>query len=493
MNKRTTYFLFFFLCLTVLSLESKVNYNQYFINGTMRIDYYHIGNSSSEVITLDKVYKYEIWAGNHNSLIEPSKVAMYFVKIYEVQSKTLIYSKGFNSYFGEYETSNKALEGIKKTFHETALIPYPKQNILFTIEKRNRSNIIKRVFSTMIDIKDLTIEKNIFNSEIKVFNILNNGLPKDKVDIAVIAEGYKRDEIKKVRSDLEKFKETLFSLEPYKSRKNDFNIYGVFKPSVDSGCDEPSHGVYKNTAVNTTFFSMGSERYLLTEDNKSLRDIAGHVRYDTLFIMVNHKRYGGGGIYNFYCTFTSDNTWNNYLILHEFGHSFTGLADEYYSSSTAYNDFYPKGIEPVEPNITALLDPKDVKWKDLLTKGLPVPTKWNKIKYDNMDMAYQKIRYRINRKLAELKRKEADRQLINKIEEKSERLSIQASERSDDFLKSSRYSGKIGVFEGAGYSSEGLYRSMIDCIMFTKGVKPYCTVCNKAVEEQINYYTRGEK
>jgi hypothetical protein len=235
---------------------------------------------------------------------------------------------------------------------------------------------------------------------------------------------------------------------------------------------------------------MGSERYLLTEDNRKLRDIAGHVPYDTLFIMVNHKRYGGGGIYNFYCTFTSDNIWNSYLILHEFGHSFTGLADEYYSSDTAYNEFYPKGIEPVEPNITALLNPKNVKWKKYLTEGIEIPTPWNKEKFDKTDMAYQKVRREINRKIAKVKRDGADRIIIAKLEKKSDSLSVQAAKRSDNFLTSSKYANKTGVFEGAGYSSKGLYRPMLDCIMFTKGAKPYCSVCRGAIEKKIDYYTR---
>jgi hypothetical protein len=456
----------------------------------MRIDYYHIGNSSSEEITIDKIYRYKVWAGNPNSLIDPSNVAVYYIKIFEAHSRKLLYSKGFNSYFGEYQLGSKGLKGIKKTFHESALIPYPKKDILFTIEKRNRKNIIKRIFSTTIDINDLCIEKNIYDSDVRVFKILDNGTPDKKVDIAIIAEGYKRSELDKVKKDFNKFVNVFFSQEPYKSRKKDFNIYGVFKPSGDSGCDEPSHDVFKNTVLNTSFYSMGSERYLLTEDNKSLRNIAGHVAYDTLFIMVNHSRYGGGGIYNFYCTFTADNTWNGYLILHEFGHSFTGLADEYYSSDTAYNEFYPRGIEPVEPNITALLNPDKVKWKSFLTDGIDVPSKWNKKKYDDMDRAYQKIRHSMNKKIAEMKRNKVNLKLIEELETRANKLSMEASKKSDNFLKNSKYAGKTGAFKGAGYSSDGLYRSMIDCIMFTKGIKPYCSVCRKAIEDKIDYYTK---
>jgi len=212
----------------------------------------------------------------------------------------------------------------------------------------------------------------------------------------------------------------FFSQEPYKSLKNKFNIYGVFKPSAESGCDEPGYGQFKQTALGCSFDSLGSDRYLLTDDNRRLRDLASNVPYDALMIMVNHNRYGGGGIYNLYCTFTTDNQWYEYLMLHEFGHSFTGLADEYYTSQVAYNEFYPRGIEPVEPNITALLNPKDVKWKKLLTPGTAVPTPWEKEEFDRFDLAYQKVRQELNERIARMKREGAPKDEVTKLEAESE-------------------------------------------------------------------------
>jgi hypothetical protein len=211
---------------------------------------------------------------------------------------------------------------------------------------RNRENILQPLFSQEVDPSSVSIIKENLDKNVKVFKILESGTPHEKVDVAFVAEGYTSEEEKKVEADLKRFTEVFFSHEPYKTYKDRFNIYGVFKPSGESGCDEPRPGIFKNTALNATFNSLGSERYLLTEDNKSLRDIAAHVPYDSLFIMINHKRYGGGGIYNLYCTFTVDNQWYEYLFLHEFGHSFAGLADEYYTSSVAYNEFYPRGVEP---------------------------------------------------------------------------------------------------------------------------------------------------
>jgi hypothetical protein len=205
--------------------------------------------------------------------------------------------------------------------------------------------------------------------------------------------------------------------------------------------------------------------------------------------MVNHKRYGGGGIYNLYCTFTADNQWYKYLFLHEFGHSFVGLGDEYYTSSVAYNDFYQRGIEPTEPNITALLDPDNLKWKEYLSPGVNIPTPWEKEAFDKMDLAYQKIRTEINDKIAEMKRTNASPEMITEKELESEQLSKDHADKVDAYLAKSVYLGKIGAFEGAGYSAQGLYRAMLDCLMFTKGDKPFCKVCEMAVIRVIEFYS----
>jgi hypothetical protein len=262
----------------------------------------------------------------------------------------------------------------------------------------------------------------------------------------------------------------------------------VFKPSQDSGCSEPGWGEFRNTAVGATFDSLGSERYLLTEENRRLRDIASVVPYDALYIMVNSPRYGGGGIYNLYCTFTVDNQWSPYVFLHEFGHHFAGLADEYYTSSVAYTDFYPRGVEPDAPNVTALLNPATLKWRSLVTPGTPVPTPWEKADFDTMDRAYQKVREELNGKIAAAKRVGAPRTEVEKLQEESERLSGEHARKVDAYLSRSRFVGQVGAFEGAGYASEGLYRAALDCIMFTKGVKPFCKACQQAIQRVIEHY-----
>jgi hypothetical protein len=238
-----------------------------------------------------------------------------------------------------------------------------------------------------------------------------------------------------------------------------------------------------------SFNSLGSERYMLTEDNRAVRDLAANVPYDALIIMVNHDRYGGGGIYNLFCTFTAHSDWADYLLLHEFGHSFAALADEYYSSSVAYNDFYPKGREPKEPNITALLDPNVLKWRDLVDPDTELPTPWEKDAYDREDSKYQEERKVLNAAIAEASTSGAPAEKIAELVENENHHAAIHSQWAEEFLRRSRWAGKVGAFEGAGYSSTGLYRPTLDCLMFSRRVQAFCPVCERAVEAMIHRYT----
>lgn len=487
---RKLYLLFLTALVVPLSViaDDGIKFDDYFVNKTMRIDYYHAGDAKSESISLDTVYQQGEWAGSTTHLLDDRNIGKYYVKIYDAVSKKLIFSKGFDAYFGEYRTTDDAIKGIEKSYHESALIPYPKNKILFAIEVRNKKQILKPIFSQEIDPNGININKEALSNGVKVFKIVYNGEPHSHLDVAVIAEGYTALQEVKVIKDLNRFAKAFFNHEPYKKLKDKINIYGVFKPSQESGCDEPSHGSYKNTSIGATFDSLGTERYLMTENNKALRDVAAHAPYDALVIMVNHKRYGGGGIYNLFSVLTSDNQWFEYLLIHEFGHSFAGLADEYYTSATSYNDFYPKGIEPLEPNITALTKPKKLKWRSLVSAGIQIPTPWEKADYDKMDIEYQKKRKELNEKLASMKRSNAPKTDVEKLEDEIEKFSKENAVRTDNYLSKSKFVGKVGAFEGAGYQTKGMFRPMLDCIMFTKGLKPFCKVCEEAITKTIKYY-----
>ena len=489
MSKYKPFFLIFLLATLMIQAQSPLQFEDYFIDATMRIDYFHSGDVKQESVTIDRIYREGVWAGSQKNLIDNFNHGKYYFKIYDCLSGKLIFSRGFNSYFGEYQTTTPALKKVARTYHESALIPYPKKQIHFSLEKRDRKNNLISLFSYRIDPAAICIAREGKDNTVKVIEVLKNGKPAQKVDIAFIAEGYTSEEYNKFSRDLKRFCQIFFHQQPYQNYQKSFNIYGVFKASPQSGCDEPRRKSYKNTVIDVSFNSLNSARYLMTEANRKLRDLARHVPYDTLCIMVNHSRYGGGGIYRLYCTFPADNEWHKYLLLHEFGHSFSGLADEYYSSSTAYNDFYPPGVEPTAPNITALLDKETLKWQKLLTPQIKIPTPWRQNQYDNLSKVYWKTREQLRKKILQLQADKAAAKAIDGCREQLQLLSKKYNEAIVLFLSKHEFAGKVGAFEGAGYSARGLYRPMLDCIMFSKGAKPYCKVCHQAVIRMIKFYS----
>jgi len=488
MKKLTIMFIISIIFSVFLNGQS-INFDEYFVDKTMRVDYCHIADAATDIFTLDQTYIQGIWAGSRTNLLDDLNLGRYYINIKDPVNGKLLYSRGFDSYCGEYKTTGDAAKGVKRTFYESALIPCPKKKVLFSILTRDRNNQLSVAFSAEIDPEGFGIIKEKLLGGVNVFDLVKNGDPHNKVDVAIVAEGYTKADEEKLLEDFKRFSEIFFKYEPFKSHKDKFNIYGVWKPSEEQGCDEPPAGIFRNTSVNATFNSLGSERYLLTEANKELRDVAAHTPYDSIMIMVNQTRYGGGGIYNFFCTFISDNQWSEYVFIHEFGHCFVGLADEYYTSTTAYNDFYPLGIEPVEPNITALLDPTNLKWEDDRSESIAIPTPWEKEDYDRMDTAYQKVRGELNDRIARMKREGAPADQVEKINAESEKLSKENAAIMDAYLSRSKFVGVVGAFEGAGYSAKGLYRPMLDCIMFSKGTKPFCKVCESAIIITIRHYT----
>jgi len=452
-----------------------------FHDETLRVDYYHSGDADEEAIALDQVYRQGAWAGSRVHLVDDLDLGNYYGYLYDAETGRLLWSRGFDSYFGEYRTTGPAAEGVWRTYHETVLAPCPRRPCEFVLAVRGDDDVLAEIFRAPIDPDHFAVRREPLRNDVLVVPVHTSGDPHAVVDIAILGEGYTRDQAGKFEADLRRFAAAMLDHEPYASHADRFNIWGVLAPSQDPGCDEPSRGVGARTALGCSFDSFGSERYLLTENNRALHDVAAHAPCDALSIMVNHDRYGGGGIYNFFNTFTTDNQWSEYVFLHEFGHHFAGLADEYYTSQTAYDEFYPASREPREANITRLLGASGLKWADLATAGTVVPTPWEKAGYDAMDREYQQTRTAINDRVAELMRAGAPAGEIAAAKAEGEDLSRSHQERVDAYFARSRFRGQVGAFEGAGYCSEGMYRAELDCIMFTKGVKPFCAACRRGI------------
>ena len=476
------------LTLVVVGAAVESPFEQDFDNATLRIDFHHTGNHFHEFIAIDRVYRQGVWAGSQTQLLDPFDFGSYLVEARDAATGDVLFSQGFDSYFGEFRTTDTATEGTMRTYHETVLLPYPKRPIQVVFTARRRDGTVIPLAETTIEPSSLDISAEPPRRGAQVVEAHIGGSPDRVLDIAILGEGYTTDDADDFVRDLSWATETLLGFEPFAANRDRLSVRGVLVPSREAGCDEPTRGRYRDTTLGVTFNSLGSERYVLTEDNRSLRDVAANVPYDAVIIMINHDRYGGGGIYNLFCTFTAHSEWAGYLLLHEFGHSFGGLADEYYSSSTAYNDFYPRGREPVEPNITALLDPAQLKWKDLVAPDTPVPTPWEKEAYDTADAAYQKERTVLNNAIAEAVRSDASEEKVLELRTGEVEHAAAHALWAQDYLSKSVFADLVGAYEGAGYSATGLYRSELDCLMFSRREQPYCSVCGRSVAARISRY-----
>ncbi len=462
-----------------------------FLDKAMRVELYFVGDAQDESITLDQVYQEGLWPESRTHLIDAFNNGRYTVKLYDVPSNRLIYSRGFDTMFGEYRTTAPALAGVKRVFPRSVRVPWPRRPVQFVIESRDKKNISHPLFSETIDPADYHIIRETTAAGDFIYEARRSGDPQDKVDLVFLAEGYAAEDRDKFKADVDRFGGYLFGVEPYKSRQDRFNIRGVFRPSAERGMDEPRQGAFRKTGLNASFNAFDLDRYMLIGEGHRLREMAAQVPYDAIVVLVNSKRYGGGGIYNDYCVTTVDNEASKGVFVHEFGHSFAGLADEYYASDVAYNDFYPKGVEPLEPNITAFLDPTHVKWQDMLSPGLSLPTDWGKDKIEALQDERQKNRQAMKEAIEQAKTKKLSEAKVKKIEEKYQEADKAFAKRTEDVRKSyANVEGKVGVFEGAGYAAKGLYRPMVYCLMIFNPKGEFCLVCQRAISRMIDYYCR---
>ena len=265
----------------------------------------------------------------------------------------------------------------------------------------------------------------------------------------------------------------MFATEPFKKRRGDFNVWALAPAAAKSGISRPSTDTYRDSPLGTRYDAFRSERYVLTYENKAMRRIASSAPYDFVEILTNSEVYGGGGIFGLYATVAAHSEWGNYVFVHEFGHHFAGLADEYYTSSVAYE--LPDEIsEPYEPNVTALLDPENLKWNHLVEVNTPLPTEWPKAAYEEHSVAYQARRAAMREE--------------NVSEDEMNRLFRTNQNIVEGMFSKAEYRNAIGAFEGGNYLAEGIYRSEMNCIMFTR-TTDFCRVCSNAIEQVIDEYS----
>jgi hypothetical protein len=441
---------------------------------TMRLDFYHTGAATEEVFSLDRAVVEPLpWPGNPRHAVDDSNLGKYFFEVKDAKTGRVLYSRGFASIYGEWETTDEA-KTTRRTFHESLRFPAPDAPVQIVLKKRDKQNQFQAVWTTPLDPSDIFIDRSNLKAPAPLIEIQKNGDPSTKVDFLIIGDGYTAAEAAKFERDARRMTEVLFSTSPFKERRRDFNVWALCPPAAESGVSRPSTGVYHDSPLGATFDAFGSERYVLTFDNRALRRAASFAPYEFVEILVNNRTYGGGGIHNLYSTVAVDNAWANYVFVHEFGHHFAGLADEYYTSSVAYTPPAERA-EPWEPNVTALLDPANLKWKDLVSADTPIPTPWGKEAFESYSNGIQARRRQIR----------AER----KPEEVMEALFREELQQEQGTFAKEKYVGRVGAFEGANYEAKGFYRPEVDCIMFTR-TNHFCAVCRRAIERVIDMYTR---
>jgi len=453
--------------------KGDVNFNAFFIEKTMRMDFFHTGNSKEEKFAVDKVLSDGIWGGSKKILIDKLELGPYFFEVVDKETNVLLYSRGFANVFGEWQTTPEA-DARWGTFHESLRFPWPVKPVTILVKKRDAENKFQTIWTTDIDPSYRQVNPADITHSEKVDIIVENGPSQEKLDIVILGDGYTAKEMEKFRNDAKRLSGVLLNAEPFKSQSKNINIRAVETPSEQSGVNKPHHGAFKRTPLSVSYSAFDSERYALTFDNKTVRDVASAVPYEFMVILINERTYGGGGIYNLYTTVSAGNKFADYIMVHEMGHHMAGLADEYYTSAVSY-EIPQITVEPWEPNVTALFDKNNLKWKDLVSDGTPIPTPWNKDEFD-------KHGYHIQRERDSLRAAHVPENIM-------EDLFTRQMNRENEFFAAEKYKDAVGAFEGANYNAKGMYRSQLDCIMYTRH-QVYCKVCQRSIINVIEQYSK---
>ena len=400
--------------------------DHWFEEGAMRIDLVFSGTADEGTYAFAGIRHEPYFSGSRNLLLDPFDYGDHKLVVRSPENGDALYSQTYCTLFREWQTTAEA-ESIRRAFPHVVRFPWPKKPVQVEIYDRQEDG------SFEINWKEVVDPQSIFADPLPpmVFETVDleiNGPPEQKVDLLFLAEGYTLDEMDKFLGDVKRSVGYIFAEEPFSGHSDAFNIRAVKSYSQDSGTDIPGQGIWKNTVVNSNFYTFGIERYMTTLDYRAVCDVASNAHYDQIYILVNTPKYGGGGMYNMYAISAADNEDSRAVVVHEFGHSFAGLADEYYNSEVAYNDFFNLETEPWNPNLTTLVD-FGKKWGDLIQEGLPVPTP-----------------------------------------------------------PEEQYTDRVGVYEGGGYVAKGVYRPMIDCLMHSNEAI-FCPVCQRAILQMLKRYT----
>lgn len=421
--------IFFGLALAAgATASAEVNFSEAFADSTLRIDYITGGNATDSHILLSRQSKMPGWAGRRHNLDKLLLTGNGTVTVSDSLTGDTIYRHSFSTLFREWQSTPEA-KVTSKSFENTFLIPLPRRTAKITVELLNDRHETVASNSHYYSPADILVRPSAPANPAPARYIHKGGSPEEAIDVAILAEGYTPDRMEEFYAYAQKAVDEMLSYEPYRSYRDRFNFIAVATPSADSKLTVPREEKWTDTAFGSHFDTFYSDRYLTSPEVFAMHDALAHVPYEHIIILANSPVYGGGGIYNSYMLATTRNKWFLPVIVHEFGHSFAGLADEYFYEGDVMEDSYPLDVEPWEPNITTLVDFPS-KWQKMLKKGTPVPT---------------------------------------------------------PVADAEKY--PVGVYEGGGYTFKGVYRPADRCRMRDNMWPTFCPVCAAAIERLILFST----
>lgn len=425
--------LLFALAATGAVTAQNVKFKYFFTDATLRINYLRVGNRQHDSICMRSVERIPTWAGSLTQLLDPFDNGNYRIVVLDPATGRELYSRGYSTLFQEYRDTPQGADSIA-SFQEVVRLPWPKKPVDICFQQRGTDQKMYTQLRYRFDpdsAQAQLVRQSKLREAVDPIKLQYKGNPHKKIDVVIVPEGYgPADSLKMVR-DLHSFCDYLLGQEPFRSRAADFNVWGVPSMGEATGITDPGKGILVNSLVGSSYNTFGADRYLMTMQLFRLHDAIGSIPFDHIIIMANSTTYGGGAIYNFYAM-SSLNEMACMVLPHELGHSIGGLADEYVDEDLSYGDIHALTQEPVEPNITTLVDFSS-KWQALLPAGTPVPTP-------------------------------ADE-------------SVPRTEN-----------GPLGVYEGAGYHSHGIYRPTMRCMM--RDYAPFCPVCSRRLNAIFDLYTR---
>jgi len=470
-----------------------VNFDQFFTGKTLRIDFYISGHAKTQTVVFDRLLAEGPWPGSPLRLIDTAHRGAFRTEIIDPASGRLIFASEMVSVFSEYAITPPALAGEVRALHHSVRLPMPRNRVRWILKCRTPENLWTVCHAQILDPASPDLHRDPLPADVRIVEQQITGAPSEKVDLVFLGEGYTAGESNKFDGDLQRFTEVLFSVEPFQSHRDCFNIRGVFKASEESGIDDPARGRFVRTVLNATYRTLGMDHYLGTEANRAVRNLAAAAPYDVVLIMVNDPGFGGNGIYNWFTMFTTGSRAADVVFLHELGHGFGGLADEYYgdvSSALTASEIYRPGVEPYEPNITRLLDPEVVKWQWAVTPGIAIPTPWGQKRLDSLDAVLYATGRVARAVLDSLRQGGASTEVIELARQRwtARRRDAFRLAQVERKMWMQRLQGEVGGFEGAAHMPKGVYRPAMECLMNHMIERSFCPVCRQAFLDRILFY-----